>query len=475
MVIKGKYGLEMSQFALARAPIDYSRQPAIRGKWLNELTALLAFPTVSALPRHQKDLAAAAFWLQKHLAALGLQHCQVLPGPHGGAPSVYADWLNAPGKPTVLFYGHYDVQPVDPVTEWRTPPFRATLSGQKLFARGASDDKGQLFAHLKALESYLATGRSLPLNVKVWLEGEEEINSPNLRLFLEREGWRLKADAAFVSDTSMLGPGRPSIVYSLRGNLAFELEVSGPKHDLHSGRYGGAVLNPLQALSEILAGFHDRQGRVAIPGFYQAVRELHPAERQELACASPPDEKFLADLDLRQGWGESGFSSWERTAIRPALTINGLNGGYTGPNLKTIIPAKGLARLSFRLVPDQDPAQIERLLKSYIARVTPGAIAARLSVSEGAWPVLVPRRHPAVRAAARAVYRTWAVPPTFTRSGGTISLVAELWRQLKIPIVLLGFGLDDDDIHAPNEKLNLLNFFLGVETVIRFLEEYSQT
>ena len=453
-------------------PLIYSRQSSRRDDWRHELGELLAFPTISAQPQHQRDIWAAAYWLKEHLTMLGLHHVQILPGPNGGHPSVYADWLHAPGQPTLLLYGHYDVQPVDPLKEWRTPPFQATLIGQNLFARGASDDKGQFFIHLKAIESYLATLGSLPINVKVWLEGEEEINSPNLAAFLDREGARLQADAVLVSDTEMIGRGRPSIIYGLRGSLAFELEVGGPRHDLHAGRYGGAVHNPLQALCEIIAGLHDRHGRIVIPGFYRRVREVAATERQELHCGSPSSEQIMTDLDIPADWGEKGYSLFERMTIRPALIVNGIAGGYTGPGIKTVIAKSGLARLSMRLVPNQEPAEIARLLQRHIAAVKPPAVYAKLKIMGGSPPVVLPRNEPAVSAAARAIYRVWGVPPVFTRSGGTIPLVAQFQRRFDVPVILLGFGLPDDDIHAPNEKISLPNFFRGVETIIQFLEEY---
>ncbi len=454
------------------APLQYSSHPTNRQRWLRELGKLISFPTISAQPRHRRDIEAAALWLKQHLARLGLRHAQVLPGPNGGHPSVYADWLLAPGQPTLLFYGHYDVQPVDPLSDWRTPPFHATRLGQHLFARGASDDKGQFLMHLKAIESYLKTTAALPINIKVWLEGEEEINSPNLSAFLDREAARLRSDAVLVSDTEMLSQGCPSIIYSLRGNLNFELEVGGPRHDLHSGRYGGAVHNPLQALCEMIAGLHDAPGRITIPGFYDRVRDVAPAIRQELRCTGPSDADILTDLDLPQGWGEEGYSLFERMTIRPALTVNGVFGGYIGPGSKSVIPKNGVARLSMRLVPDQDPGEIADLLRRHIAALKPPAVSARLKISGSAPPVIIPRRHPALSAATRAVHHTWGVPPVFTRSGGTISFVPNLQHRFGVPIILLGFGLPDDDIHAPNEKITLPNFFRGIETIIRFLQEY---
>jgi acetylornithine deacetylase/succinyl-diaminopimelate desuccinylase-like protein len=453
--------------------IRYSRQTEQRSRWLSQLSELIAFPTISAIPQHRKDIKACAQWLARHLAEIGLQHIQVLPGPKGGHPSVYADWLRAPDKPTLLLYGHYDVQPVDPVKEWRSPPFKATIIGKNLFARGASDDKGQFFIHLKAIESYLRTVGHLPINIKIWLEGEEEINSPNLTAFLNREAARLSADAVLVSDTEMLAPGKPSIIYGLRGNLSCELEVRGPKHDLHSGRYGGAVLNPLQALSDIVSGLHDRQGRVAIPGFYSHVRDLEPAKQQNNRCCCKRDRQILADLDLSTGWGEPGYSLFERMTSRPALTINGLAGGYVGPGSKSVIPSRGVARISMRLVPDQDPGDIAQLLQHHIANVTHPAVRTRLTMTGGSRPVLLPKYSLVMQAATRAVRQTWRVSPAFTRSGGSIPLVEQLHRRLQVPIVLLGFGLPDDDIHAPNEKMSLPNFFQGIETVIRFLAEYG--
>jgi acetylornithine deacetylase/succinyl-diaminopimelate desuccinylase-like protein len=455
------------------SPIHYSYQTEQRSRWLSQLSELIAFPTISVISQHRKDIKACAQWLARHLAEIGLQHIQIIPGPKGGHPSVYADWLQAPGKPTLLLYGHYDVQPVDPLKEWRSPPFKATIFGSNLYARGASDDKGQLFIHIKAIESYLRTVGRLPINIKIWLEGEEEINSPNLTAFLNREAARLQADAVLVSDTEMLAPGKPSIIYGLRGNLSCELEVRGPKHDLHSGRYGGAVLNPLQALTDIVSGLHDRQGRVAIPGFYRRVRDLEPTKQQNTRCCCQRDRQILADLDLSTAWGEPGYSLFERMTSRPALTISGLAGGYVGPGSKSVIPRRGMAHISIRLVPDQEPDDIAHLLQRHIANVTHPAVRTRLTMMGRSRPVLLPKQSSVMQAATRAVKQTWGVPPTFTRSGGSIPLVEQLHRRLQVPIVLLGFGLADDDIHAPNEKMSLLNFFRGVETVIRFLAEYA--
>ncbi len=436
-----------------------------------ELGELLAFPTISAQPNHRQDLEAAAQWLEDHLRMIGLRHAQILPGINGGLPGIYADWLLAPEQPTLLLYGHYDVQPVDPLKDWHTPPFRATRIGQNLFARGTSDDKGQFFILLKAIESYLSTIRSLPINIKIWLEGEEESGSSHLLAFLDREGERLHADAVLVSDTAMLRKGQPSIIYGLRGHLSFELKIGGPRHDLHSGKYGGTVLNPLQALCEMITKLHDEKGRIAITGFYDRVCEVTATERRELRYGSLSNEEMLANLDVPDAWGEEGYTLFERTTIRPALTVNGLIGGYTGPGSKAIIPRSAAARLSFRLVPSQDPKEIALLLHHYIAMMKPQAVTTDLKITGSSLPVLIPRKHPVFSAATRAVYKVWGVPPAFTRSGGSISFVSHLQRRLKVPILLLGFGLPEDNIHAPNEKISLPNFFRGIETIIQLLEE----
>jgi acetylornithine deacetylase/succinyl-diaminopimelate desuccinylase-like protein len=466
--------MALSPLAGAASALDYARRATVQRRWLADLTHLLSFPTVSALPQHRPDIERAAAWLAGHAGAIGLRHAQVLGARSGATPSVYADWLLAPGRPTVLFYGHFDVQPAEPLRDWRTPPFRATLDGNALIARGASDDKGQLFIHLKALESYLHTGGALPVNVKVWLEGEEEIKSPGLAPFLDREARRLRTDAVLISDTEMRAPGRPTIIYGLRGTLPFDIQVSGPIQDIHSGRYGGAVHNPAQALAEIIAKLHDADGHILLPGFYRRVREPSPSERRELYENRTFEHTLATTLQLPGPWGEPGWTSFERVAVRPALTVNGMQSGYVGPGGKSSIPGKALAQLSFRLVPDQDPAEIAALLQRHIAAISPPSVRVNVRVGQGTRPVLISRRHPVMAAAARAVYRTWGVPPTFSRSGGSIGAVDLLHRRLGVPVVLLGFGLPDDNIHGPNEKLDLPNFFQGVETIIRFLAEYEQ-
>ena len=320
-----------------------------------ELQDFVRFPSVSAQPRHAGDVKGCAAWLADHLRRIGLEHIRVIPTPRH--PIVYADWVLSPGKPTVLIYGHYDVQPADPLREWRSPPFEPVVRGQSLYGRGACDDKGQMFAHVKAIEIHLRTRSLLPVNVKCLFEGEEEIGSPNLIPFLKRHRRALAADVVVMSDSPMADADRPAITYAVRGGLGLELTVRGPRRDLHSGLFGGAVRNPLQALCEIIASLHDRRGRVAIPGFYDQVRLWPPEERATMARNGPSDATVLRDAGAAQGWGEEGYTLHERTTIRPALTINGLVGGYQGPGGKAVIPAVASAKLSFRLVPDQDPGQ----------------------------------------------------------------------------------------------------------------------
>jgi len=345
---------------------------AHRQRVVAELQDFVRFPSVSAQPRHAGDVKGCAAWLAVHLRRIGLEHIRVIPTPRH--PIVYADWVLSPGKPTVLIYGHYDVQPADPLREWRSLPFEPVVRGQSLYGRGACDDKGQMFAHVKAIEIHLRTRGLLPVNVKCLFEGEEEIGSPNLIPFLKRHRRALAADVVVMSDSPMADADRPAITYTVRGGLGLELTVRGPRRDLHSGLFGGAVRNPLQALCEIIASLHDRRGRVAIPGFYDQVRLWPPEERATMARNGPSDATVLRDAGAAQAWGEEGYTLHERTTIRPALTINGLVGGYQGPGGKAVIPAVASAKLSFRLVPDQDPGEIAALFHRHLARIAPPTV-----------------------------------------------------------------------------------------------------
>jgi acetylornithine deacetylase/succinyl-diaminopimelate desuccinylase-like protein len=450
--------------ALQRA-LAYARQH--RPRFLAELKEFVRFPTVASDPRRSADLKKCAAWLAGHLKRVGLDGVRIV--PTGGQPAVYGAWKQAPGRPTVLVYGHYDVQPADPLDEWHAPPFEPMVRGGNLYGRGACDDKGQLFAHVKALESYLMTEGAVPVNVKCLFEGEEEIGSPHFATFIANNKRALHADAAVISDTRILAPDRPAITYAERGMVHLELEVQGPRQDLHSGNFGGAVHNPLQALSDMIASLHDANGRVAIPGFYDAVRAPSAKERDYMARTGPSDPQILKDARLEKGWGEQGYSLYERTTLRPALTLNGLTGGYQGPGVKSIIPSRALAKLSFRLVPDQDPAEIGRIFRSHIAHITPLTVKSTVRVLSGAKPALIRRNHPAMQAATIAYRKAFGSQPVFLRSGGTIPVVDHFQEILGIPTVLMGFALPDDRIHAPNEKFHLPNFYNGIATCIWFL------
>jgi acetylornithine deacetylase/succinyl-diaminopimelate desuccinylase-like protein len=442
--------------------LRYAR--AHRTRFVSELGEFLRFRSISSQPEHAGKIKKCANWLAHHLKWVGLDDVRVI--PTRGHPIVYASWLRARGRPTLIIYGHYDVLPGEPLRDWRTPPFTATIKGNNLHARGASDDKGQLFSHVKAIESLLKTTRSLPVNVKCIFEGEEEIGSPHLASFISRNRRALRADAAVISDTRMLAPDRPAISYAQRGGLRAELVVTGPLHELHSGNFGGAVLNPLQALCEMIARLHDVHGHVTIPGFYDDVRNWSEKERAFMARTGPSDEQILRDANVAKGWGEPGFSLYERTTIRPALTMNGMAGGHYGRGSKSIIPAHATAKLSFRLVPNQNPGKIARHFRDYIAHMTPPAVRCSVRTFAGIKPALIDRNHPAVRAAGLAYKKGFGAAPVFLRSGGSIPVVTTFQESLGIPAVLMGFGLPDDHIHGPNEKLYLPNFYNAIATSI---------
>lgn len=451
----------------------YARDPAHHGRWLADLTTLLTFQTVASIPSHRPDIQAAADWLATHLRRIGLHGSRILPGENGGCPSVYAEWLQAPGKPTLLVYGHFDVQPAEPLASWRTPPFRPVTIGDRLVARGANDDKGQVFIALKAIESYLATSVHLPVNIKIWLEGEEEIGSPNLTAVLDRERDRPRADAALVVDTPMAAIDRPTLVFSLRGLLDVEVEVRGAKRELHSGAYGGGVCNPAQTLCHIISALHDAAGRVAIPGFYDEVRPVVSPSHTAVPGAATTGAR-PARRGRVSACGETGFTASERTLVRPALNLTGIVGGHAGAGRKAIIPSQATAKLNLRLVPDQDPSRIAAALRAYITHLTPPGVQASVRFAAASRPVTVPRRHPALTAAAAAVRRVWGLPPVLTRSGGTIAFVEQIVRRYGIAVVVLGFGPPDGNPHAANEYLHLPTFFRGIETVIELLAEYGR-
>ncbi len=447
-------------------PLAYAH--ANRARFVAELKEFVRFPSVSARPANAGDMTRCAEWLADHLRGIGMQRVEVVPTPRH--PLVYAEWLELPGVPTVLIYGHYDVQPAEPLDRWRSPPFDPVVRGTDLYGRGASDDKGQMLAHIKALESCLRTSGRLPVNVKCLFEGEEEIGSPNFALFLANNKRALSADVVLVSDTSMLGPDRPAITYGMRGALSLELEVKGPETDLHDGLFGGIVHNPLKGLCDIIAGLHNSGGRIAIPGFYDRVRSVSREERAYMANNGSTDEQLQKNLRTPGVWGESGYTMYERTTIRPSLTITGLSGGYQGAGPKSIIPACAMAKLNFRLVPDQDPSEIEHLVRKHIARLTPFTLRARTMTHFAAKPVVVDRHHPLLGTAAAACQKGFGSMPVFLRSGGTNAAVGAFQNVLELPTAMVGFGLPDDRIHAANEKFHLPNFQKGINTSIWFLQ-----
>ena len=412
-----------------------------------------------------------AAWLADHLARIGFDEARVL--DTGGLPAVCGHWLRAPGRPTVLVYGHYDVQPADPVCEWSTPPFRPAVRGDRIYGRGAADDKGQFFAHLKAAEALLQTGGALPVNVKCLLEGEEEIGSPHLAAFLDAHPREAHADAAVVSDMRVSGIDRPSITVSLRGALSLELTVSGHARDVHSGNFGGVIRNPLQVLCEILARLHDRHGRVAVPGFYARVRRLSAQERREMAETGPSDDDILKEAEASSGWGEPGYSAYERSTVRPALTVTAVRAGHSGPGVKAVIPARAHASIDVRLAEDQKPAEIDRLCRRFLARHVPQSIELCVRTRFAAPPISTPRTRASTLAAAAAYRAGFGRAPVFLRIGGTIPVVHLLERRLRIPTVMMGFALPDSNLHAPDENLHLPTFFRGIRTSLHFLQQLA--
>lgn len=442
-----------------------------RDRFVAELKQFINFPSVSAQVERRQDVVSCAAWLANHLRHIGL--CNVQVARTAGHPIVYAEWKGVPGYPTILIYGHYDVQPAEPLDQWRTPPFKATISGDEIRGRGASDNKGQMWTHIKAIETLLATEKRLPVNVKCLFEGEEEIGSPNLKPFVDRHRERLAADVAIMSDTKMLAVDRPALTYSLRGGISFELQVEGQRSELHSGNFGGAIHNPLQALCEIVGRLHDRDGRIVIPGFYDRVKKLSRSERDFMAANGPSDRQILRAAGTESRWGEPGYSLYERTTIRPALTITGIEGGYQGEGVKSIIPAGAMAKFNFRLVPDQEPQRIERLFRQHIANICPPSIRYSISRHLAAYPVVIDRQHPAMQSAAMAFEKGFGVRPSLIRSGGTIPIVSSFQKLLGIPTVLMGFGLPDDRIHASNEKFHLPNLFRGITTIIAFMNDIA--
>ncbi len=440
-----------------------------RERYLTELTELLAIPSVSSQSNRKPDMARAAEWLSSHMTRIGLRNARIL--ETAGHPVVYADWLDAPGKPTILLYGHYDVQPEDPVEKWETAPFQATIRGENLYARGAADDKGQIFIHLKAIEAFLREGGALPLNIKLIFEGEEEIGSAHLGEFVASHKELLKADVILISDSGMFAKGVPSVTYALRGLAFMEVEVSGPNGDLHSGSFGGSIHNPIQALAEMIASLHDKNGRITVKGMYDDVRPLTKAERAGFKKLPWSDRKYAKSLGLKKLYGEKGFTTLERLWARPTLECNGIWGGYTGEGTKTVLPARAFAKISMRLVPDQSSVKIARLFEKHLKSIAPKTVTVKVRLLHGGEPAITPVDSPGVQAAVAALEKGFGKKPLYQREGGSIPIVVDFKKSLGIDSVLLGFGLPDENAHAPNEFINLDNFFGGIKTVAHYYNE----
>ena len=431
-----------------------------RDRYVDELREYLAIPSISALPEHAGDVRACAEWTAAHMKRVGLEHVRIIDTP--GNPVVYADWLHAAGAPTILFYGHYDVQPVDPLELWESPPFEATVRAGEIYARGAADDKGQVFMHLKAVEAVLRGSGRLPVNIRFILEGEEEIGSVNLESFVRGHKDELAADVVVISDSPMFDRGVPSICYGLRGLTYLQVDLRGTDSDLHSGAFGGAVANPAFVLSQVLAQMKDRGGRVKIPGFYDDVRPLSDAERAEFARLPFNERRYRNDLGAPKLFGERGYTTLERLWGRPTFEVNGMLSGFTGDGAKTVIPAVAMAKVSMRLVPDQDPDKIAGLCEDYLRKVTPRTVELNITRMHGGRPWMTDFDNPFVQAAGRAIELGFGRRPVFNREGGSIPVVATFQEVLGLPSVLFGVGLPDENAHAPNEKLDLGNFHNGI-------------
>jgi acetylornithine deacetylase/succinyl-diaminopimelate desuccinylase-like protein len=446
-----------------------ARIDAEKESYLEELKDYLRIPSISTDPDFKDEVLRASDFLLARMRAAGLTAERI---DTAGHPLVYGEWLGAPGKPTVLFYGHYDVQPVDPIELWRHPPFEPAVEGDNLVARGATDDKGQSFAHLKGVAAMLAERGSLPVNVKFLVEGEEEAGGQAIDAYVKQDGGkRLAADAVVISDSSLFAKDQPSLIYGLKGLCYMEIKVTGPNRDLHSGTYGGAVWNPLNALCHIVDGLRDVEtGKILIPGFYDDVRPLAAWEREEFAKLPWDEQAYASELGVPELFGEEGYTTRERTWGRPTCDVNGIFGGYMGKGAKTVLPSWGGAKVSMRLVPDQDAKKIAALFTEHVKAIAPKGVTVEVMDLHGGPPVVVEVQGPIVDAALDAMEDIWGARPVRIREGGSIPIVSTFDTVLKCPILLLGFGLNDDGLHSPNEKFNISHFYKGIRSVARLLD-----
>ncbi|MBO9639461.1 MAG: dipeptidase [Siphonobacter aquaeclarae] len=444
---------------------------AHKGRFLDELLELLRIPSVSADSNYKGDVRKAAEYVRESLAKAGADVAEL--HETDWHPIVFGEKIIDPALPTVLVYGHYDVQPADPLELWTSPPFEPVIKDEKIYARGSADDKGQFFMHVKAFEAMMATG-SLPCNVKFMIEGEEEVGSNNLGTFVASNREKLKADVILISDTAMIANDVPSIDTGLRGLSYVEVEVTGPNRDLHSGVYGGAVANPINTLAKMIASLHDEKGHITIPHFYDDVVELTADERALLESAPFSLDEYKTDLDIDDVQGEEGYTTRERASIRPTLDCNGIWGGYTGEGAKTVLPSKAFAKISMRLVPNQDWNKITDLFAEHFRRIAPKSVKVKVTPHHGGQPYLTPLESAAYRAAEAALAESFGKKPVPTRGGGSIPIVALFEKELGLKTVLMGFGLDSDAIHSPNEHYGLFNFYKGIETIPLFFKHFAE-
>lgn len=443
-----------------------------RARFVEELSAWVKIPAISADPAHKADMRKNAEHLMKELQRLKADRVEMWETP--GHPAVFAEFMHAPGKPTLLVYGHHDVQPVDPLGEWVSPPFEPAIRDGRMWGRGVVDDKGQVWIHVKAIESFLATAKKLPINLKLIVEGEEEIGSDNLDQLMREKSKELTADFVCVSDTAMFGRGIPSLCVGLRGLAILEVHVSGPKQDLHSGSFGGGVANPVNVLAKMIASLHDDDGKIAVKGFYDKVIALTEIERKEIAGLPFDEKEWLESTGSPAVTGEKGFTTLERVWARPTLDCNGIAGGFQGEGSKTIIPARAMAKITCRLVPDQDPDEIAKLVGAHLEKVAPPGVRVKVEISHGGRPYLAPTDHPVFEIAKRAFAKAFGRPTVFIREGGSIPFVRTIADATGKPCLLMGFGQPDENAHAPNEWIDLENFHLGIKSAAHLYDELSR-
>jgi acetylornithine deacetylase/succinyl-diaminopimelate desuccinylase-like protein len=446
---------------------------ANKDRYLEELKDFLRIPSISNEEANKDDVRKAATWLESHLKNIGLENVTVFETE--GHPIVYADWLKAGDNvPTVIIYGHYDVQPVDPLELWTDQPFEPVVKGNKIYARGSADDKGQIFIHIKSLEAHLKNNGKLPINVKILFEGEEEIGSVNLEKFIEVQKDRLKADYVVISDTSMYTDNLPSICYGLRGLCFMQIDLVGPNKDLHSGSFGGGVNNPINVLAEMINKLKDDKGKILIDGFYDDVMNLTEKEREEFKRLPFDEKEYMKDLNVVELFGEEGYTTVERVSARPTLDCNGIWGGYQGQGAKTVLPSVAGAKISMRLVPNQDPDKVAKLFENFIYKIAPKSVKVKVTSLHGGKPSVTAIDTPAIKAAVTSLKKAFGVEPVFFKEGGSIPIVNSFKETLGADAILLGFGLPDDNIHSPNEKFDLGNFYKGISTVAYYYEELSK-